>query len=376
MRVLGVAKAIDANETRVALVPEVVGGILRDKLAHVVIEASAGQRAGFSDQDYEMVGAAILPTRDELISRADYILAVDGNEVLGANGLKGKTIIGLFDPFFHQDGIRAACSINATIIALELIPRISRAQSMDVLSSQANIAGYVSVVLAASKLPKIIPLMMTAAGTIKPAKILVVGAGVAGLQAIATAKRMGAVVFSYDVRAAVKEQVESLGAKFVDIRVGESGEGSGGYAKTLSEKAQQEQREKLSDIAKDMDVVITTAQIPGRKAPVLLDERVFSLMKRDSVIIDLAAASGGNVPGSIKNQWLRKENVWLFGADNLASLVPKDASFTFAKNMRAFLDLLLAKEELDFHDEILCDSVICHQGSYVNRAFSQMINNH
>src|SRR5579871_1631376 len=348
MRTLGVMKETDARESRVALVPEVVALLIKDKLATVFVEENAGAQAGFSNLDYEAAGAVVVKDHNELINRSEYLVAVNGGSFINAPSLANKTIIGLFDPFFSLDVVKGFCRMGATIISLEQIPRISRAQSMDVLSSQANIAGYVAVLLVAERLPKVIPLMMTAAGTIKPAKILVVGAGVAGLQSIATAKRLGAVVFAYDVRAVAKEQVESLGAKFVDIKIEESGEGSGGYAKSLSESALRQQREKLAAFAKDMDAVITTAQIPGRKAPVLLDESIFSLMKKDSVIVDLASVSGGNVIGSVPNEWVRKDNVWLYGADNLARMVPKDASFTFSKNIYSLLQLVFSGQEVNF----------------------------
>lgn len=372
MRKLGIIKETDPKETRVALVPEVVLGLIKDKLVEVIIEKGAGLRSGFLDKDYEDVGATVV-SRIDVLTEADYIIGINGQDVLIESGLSNKVIIGLFDPYFNKELIKKASALNVTLISLELIPRISRAQSMDVLSSQANIAGYMAVILAASKLPKVMPLMMTAAGTIKPAKILVVGAGVAGLQAIATAKRLGAIVFAYDVRPVVKEQVESLGAKFVDIKLSESGEGGGGYAKALSESSQSEQREKLAQFAKDMDAVITTAQIPGRKAPLLLDERVFFVMKSGSIIIDMAAASGGNVTGTVAHEWVRKEQVLLYGADNLARMVPKDASFTFGKNIRSLLDLILTNDGLNVDDEIMRDALICHRGAFINKSVSDFM---
>jgi H+-translocating NAD(P) transhydrogenase subunit alpha len=371
MRYLGVVKEADL-ETRVALVPEVVLRLKKAQSAEIMVEKGAGIKAGYLDQDYVDAGATVVSSRAELMSRAEILLAINGLSLADEPGLANKTVIGLFDPYFNKDVIKKLCAIGVSLVSLELVPRISRAQSMDVLSSQANIAGYVAVLQAANKLNKVMPLMMTAAGTIKPAKILIVGAGVAGLQAIATAKRLGAMVFAYDVRSVVKEQVESLGAKFLEIKLDESGEGSGGYAKALSADAQAQQREKLALLAKDMDVVITTAQIPGRKAPLLLDDKVFSIMKTDSVIIDMASGSGGNVAGVVSNEWLQREGVWLYGADNLARVMPKDASFTFSKNIEALLELM-GVTELNTSDEIMKDALICHQKLWINQAFSKSI---
>lgn len=369
MQAVGVIREGDEKESRVALVPEVVLGMVKDGLAQVLVQEGAGLRAGFSDQEYASAGAKIISSKDELIASADWLLAVDARDFFSLKGsaFSAKRLLGLFDPFFNRAGLEDLYGQKSTVLSLELLPRISRAQTMDVLSSQANIAGYMAVLMAAQNLTKVMPLMMTAAGTIKPARVLILGGGVAGLQAIATAKRLGAMVFAYDVRASVKEQVESLGAKFIDLKLSESGEGSGGYARSLSEEAQRELREKLTMAAKDMDVIITTAQVPGRIAPVLLNENIFSLLKKGSVIIDMASKSGGNVPGSIADEWVEKGGIKLYGADNLARLMPKDASFTYSKNIRALLDLLLAQDELNLDDEIVKNVVICHQGQWVNR---------
>lgn len=364
---LGVIKESQENESRVALVPEVIDCLIKELKLTVLVEEGAGFKAGFLDQDYVKVGAKVV-SRSKLL-QSDYLVGINGGQFFKEDSLNGKVVIGLFDPFFNREGINKLKEQNTTAVSLELIPRISRAQSMDVLSSQANIAGYMAVLHACSHLSKVMPLMMTAAGTIKPAKVLILGGGVAGLQAIATAKRLGALVFCYDVRHAVKEQVESLGAKFIDLKLSESGEGQGGYAKALSEDAQNEQRKKLTESAKDMDVIITTAQIPGKKAPLLLNDNIFSLLKKDSVIIDMAAASGGNVSGSVPNKWVDIEGVKLYGADNLSRMVPKDASFTFSKNIKALLELLLSEKDLPMDDEIVKDAVICHQGQWVNQHF-------
>jgi NAD(P) transhydrogenase subunit alpha len=353
------------------LVPEVVKSLAQAGAAEIVLERGAGLLAGFADDEYEKAGAKIV-SRREVCERARYLLAINGAEFFAEADLKGKVLISLFDPYFQREGLMRLKDMHATALSLELLPRISRAQSMDVLSSQANIAGYAAVVLAASKLPKVIPLMMTAAGTIKPAKILIVGAGVAGLQAIATAKRLGAVVYAYDVRSVVKEQIESLGGKFVEISINESAEGSGGYAKALSDKGQQELREKLGQFAKDMDVVITTAQIPGRRAPLLLSQSGFSLMQSDAIVIDMAAATGGNVEGSVLGEWRKLGNASVYGAGNLACMMPKDASFTFSKNIFALLELL-SGEVINTDDEILKDALVCHKGNWVNQAYRKFV---
>ena len=371
MGTLGVIRESEALETRVALVPEVVSEILKDKSRDVLVESGAGIRSGYLDKDYQLAGAKVASSREELIERSDVLIAINGIDIGQKESLAHKVVIGLFDPHFNREHIKAMCKFKATPIALELIPRISRAQSMDALSSQANIAGYVSVILAANKLSKVMPLMMTAAGTIKPAKVLIVGAGVAGLQAIATAKRMGAVVFAYDVRSVVKEQVESLGARFVEIKLDEQGEAQGGYAKALSNEAQSRQRARLADFAKDMDIIITTAQIPGRRAPVLLDDGVFSKMVNESIIIDLASVSGGNVAGSEPNHWKKIERTWLYGADNLSRMVPRDASFTYGKNVQSLLQLLYdEKGVLNIDDEIMREAIVCHEGQWVNKALA------
>lgn len=359
MKTLGLLQETKDMETRVAITPNTVANLVSKCNLSVVVEKDAGLKAGFCDQDYLSAGAVIVDSCDQVIDRSDIIVAVNGDLFFSKSGLTKKTLIALFDPYFNQANLKKLKESGASIIALELIPRISRAQSMDVLSSQANIAGYVASIMVAQKLNKVMPLMMTAAGTIEPAKVLVLGAGVAGLQAIATVKRLGCVVYSYDVRSIVKEQVESLGAKFVDISLGEDGEGVGGYAKALSDDEQAKQRSKLTSFAGDMDAIITTAQIPGKKAPKLLDDEIFSMMKNNSIIIDMASTTGGNVSGAIPNEWSKKENVWLYGADNLSRMVAKDASFTFGKNIKNLLELMLTPEgDIDMSDEVIKSALI------------------
>lgn len=371
MKTIGVVRECGAHETRVALVPLVTQELMRAG-AQVLVEQGAGLKAGFFDEEYKQVGAVLVDTSRDVMKNSDLIVSIDPMK-LESGFLAHKMLIGLCEPYEKISEIKALKEEGVTLAALELVPRISRAQSMDVLSSQANIAGYVAVLKAAAHLNKVIPLFMTAAGTIKPAHVLVLGAGVAGLQAIATAKRLGAVVHAYDVRSAVKEQVESLGAKFLSIDLEESGEGSGGYAKALSEGALIEQRTRLGAMAKDMDIIITTAQIPGRTAPRLLDENIFSTMKDGSVIIDLAAKSGGNVAFSRPNEWQKIERVWLYGADDLARMAPKDASFTFSKNVKALIDHMKQKTHLDLDDEILREVIICSDKKWVNQSFAARV---
>lgn len=372
MRIIGVVKERDTSETRVALVPDVVREITRRLHVQVYIEAGAGDKAGFIDDDYRAVDAIIVE-REELFQQANTLIAVNGREFFEhIDMLRNKLLIALFEPFTHVDAMKKFNEACVSVLALEMIPRISRAQAMDVLSSQANIAGYAAVILAASKLSKVIPLMMTAAGTIKPAKFLILGAGVAGLQAIATAKRLGAVVFAYDVRAVVKEQVESLGGKFVEIQINENAEGQGGYAKALSHAGEEEQRRQLAHIAKDVDVIISTAQIPGRSAPLLLDDTLFSLLNHEVVMIDMAAASGGNIAGSVLGNWVTRGKALLYGAGPLATTLAKDASFTLSKNLKALLENMNQNAIL-LDDEIIKDALICHNGEWSNAAFKKIV---
>ncbi|HXW60587.1 MAG TPA: NAD(P) transhydrogenase subunit alpha [Myxococcota bacterium] len=372
MKTIGVIREQGALETRVALIPEVAQELIKLGM-RVVVEKGAGSLAGFKDEDYERINATVVSKRAQVIGISDALLSIDAS-MLANETIGEKTLIGLFDPYRKTKEICLLKEQGATILALELMPRISRAQSMDVLSSQANLSGYVAVMLAATKMNKVMPLLMTAAGTIKPAQVLVLGAGVAGLQAIATARRMGAVVYAYDVRAVVKEQVESLGAKFVNMNLSLNGEGSGGYAKALSPEAVKEQRAQLTSFAKDMDVIITTAQIPGQSAPRLLDDAIFTSLKEGSVIIDMAAASGGNVAHSRANAWHKEEKAFIYGAEELARQVPKDASFAFSKNVKSLLMLMNEKEQLDLEDEILKEVVVSCKNQWQNQSYFKKIN--
>jgi len=326
------------GERRVALVPAAIPALVKSGL-EILVEASAGSAAGFADDDYRAAGARIV-SRDEAFA-ADCVLCVRTCGACGAGWCAdrdrlraGVVLIGLCDPLSSADACREAAERGATLFSLELVPRITRAQSMDVLSSQANIAGYRAVLLAATSLPRILPMMTTAAGTLTPAKVLVLGAGVAGLQAIATAKRLGAQVSAYDVRPAVKEQVQSLGAKFVELPLETgSSEAAGGYAKAMGEEFYAKQRELLGKVVAESDAVICTALIPGQKAPVLVTREMVARMKPGSVIVDMAAERGGNCEGSRPDETVVIDGVTILGPTNLPAEVPAHTSQLYARNV-------------------------------------------
>ncbi len=371
--IVGVPKETYPNERRVALIPAAIGSLTKAGL-DVIIETSAGSDAGYPDAEYADKGASLV-SRDEVFQRADIILQVRGFGANPENGRadleqmkEGQIVIGMLDPLWRADCINELAARKVTAFAMELIPRITRAQAMDVLSSMANIAGYKSVLLAASYLPKMFPMMMTAAGSIAPAKVFVIGAGVAGLQAIATAKRLGAVIQAYDVRPAVKEQVESLGAKFVELEL-ESAEGEGGYAKEMDEEFYRKQRAMMARVLSEVDVVITTAAIPGKKSPILITADMVKQMASGSVIIDLAAERGGNCELTKPDEKIEVEGVSIYGPTNLPSTVPFHASQMYAKNISTFT-LNLFKEgqlNLNLEDEIIKDTLICKDGEIVNQ---------
>jgi NAD(P) transhydrogenase subunit alpha len=359
------------GERRVALVPALAPALA--KLGcQTIVEPGAGESAGFSDDDYRAKGAEIAADRAAAIAAANLVLQVRS---LGANleagradlplFRPGQAVIGLCDPLAQPQAVKELADRRVTLFALELIPRITRAQSMDVLSSMATIAGYKAVLLAANHLPKMFPMMMTAAGTITPAKVLVVGAGVAGLQAIASSRRLGAVVQAYDVRPAVKEQIESLGAKFVELKLETAdAEDKGGYAKALSEEQQQRQREQLADVVAGVDVVITTAAIPGRPSPRLVTADAVRRMALGSVIVDLAAERGGNCELTKADQTVVEHGVTILGPTNLPSEVPQHASQMFAKNLVALVQLLVKNGELvvDLKDEVIRETLATKDG--------------
>ncbi len=337
--------------------------------ASVTVETGAGQGASISDAEYESAGATIAPDAAACVRDAGVILKVrcpEKEELLHAH--EGALLIGMLDPYGERHALDNFNHKKIAAFSLEFLPRISRAQSMDVLSSQSNLAGYRAVIDAAAAFGKVVPMMMTAAGTVAPAKVLVLGAGVAGLQAIATAKRLGAVVFAFDVRPVVKEQVESLGAKFVEVPAAESGETSGGYAKEMSEEYKQKQSQLIHDTIKKMDMVIATALIPGKPAPVLVTEAMVRDMKQGSVIVDLAVASGGNCPLSKLDRVVVHHGVTLVGYGNMPSRVAVDASQLYARNLYNFVSTLLLPE-VKWEDELVKGTLLTSEGSTVHKGF-------
>ncbi len=368
------------GERRVALIPASVATLVKAGW-QVRIEAGAGRGAGFPDQQYADKGAQIV-SRVEALS-ADCLLqvrALGANPEAGkadlANLRQGQVVIGLCDPLGQPAAAQELAATGVSLFALELVPRISRAQAMDVLSSQASIAGYRAVLLAATTLPKIFPMMTTAAGTITPAKVFIIGAGVAGLQAIATARRLGAVVSAYDVRPAVKEQVQSLGAKFIEMKL-EAGaaEGAGGYAKAMDEEFYRKQRELMLEVVAQNDVVITTAAIPGKKAPTLVTAEMVEAMPPGSVIVDLAAERGGNCELTKPGETIVTSDVSILGPTNLPSEVPNHASQMFAKNVTTLLAHLTKDGQwnIDTSDEITRDTLVAKDGQVVNQAVRDLL---
>jgi len=346
---------------------------LTDKGIKVLFQTNAGSAAGYPDAEYAAVGATISTDRAEIFAQADIILQVQSfgsnNDNSGADlaSLRsGQLVIGMMDPLASPQAAQAVAEKGATAIALELVPRISRAQSMDVLSSMATLAGYKAVLMGASAAPRIFHMLMTAAGTLQPARVLIMGVGVAGLQACATAKRLGAVVEAYDVRPAAREQIISVGAKPVelDLDTGES-EGAGGYAKEQGEDFLRRQRELMTEVVAQQDVIITTAAIPGAKSPILVTEDMVKAMKPGSVIVDLAAERGGNCDLTEQGKTVVAHGVTILGPENVPSELAYHASQMYGKNMQTLLELILDDEgnlSLDFNDEIVAGTVVAHQG--------------
>ena len=361
---IGIAKESQVDERRVALIPDVVARLVKQGV-EVWVETGAGERACFSDATYEQVGAKIVD-QGTLWGEVDVLLKVGVLEDSEVSQLKsGGVLITFLNPLGNPELVQKLAAQNVTAFSMELIPRTSRAQSMDALSSQANLAGYKAVLIAAATLPKYFPMLTTAAGTIRPAKVLILVAGVAGLQAIATARRLGAIVEGFDIRPEVKEQVQSLGAKFVDVSLEEDTVAEGGYAKEISEKAKERTREVLTQHVAASDVVVTTAQVPGRKAPVLVTEEMVAQMKPGSVIVDLAAEQGGNCECSEAGKDVVKYGVTIIGPINLPASMPIHASEVYAKNISALLALMINKEkqlEINFADDILDGACVTHNG--------------
>ncbi len=362
-----IPKESEPGETRVAATPESVKKLAAAKLA-VSIEAGAGERATFSDAAYAAAGAQIEADRARGLADAGLVLRLhpprDDSELPAA----GAALVSFVYPHQRIDLVRRMAERRLTVFAMELIPRISRAQPMDALSSQANIAGYKAVVMAADRLGKLFPMLMTAAGTLKPARVVILGAGVAGLQAVATARRLGALVEVSDIRPAVKEQVESLGAKFIDVPVQENAQDQGGYAKEASAEFKRAQEEALARRVADADVVICTALVPGRPAPKLLPASMVERMRAGSVVVDLAADQGGNCELTQPGATVNVRGVQIVGLRNVASLVPVHASDVYAKNLLAFLKIVTLEGALnvDLADEIVAGSLVTRNGQIVH----------
>lgn len=372
---IGILKEWKSGENRVALSPDAVKELIKQGF-QVEIEAGAGTLAFYADTLYETAGAAIKPAASGILAQSDIILKVNPPKVDEIKAMKkGAVLISFFFASTRPDLVEAATEARITVFSMDAIPRISRAQKMDALSSQANLAGYKAVLLAATRLGKILPMMTTAAGTIRPSKVVIFGAGVAGLQAIATAKRLGAIVECTDIRPETKEQIESLGGKFISVEGDSSIQIEGGYVKGVSEDFLKRQQELVSKHVKEADIVITTALIPGKKAPLLLTEEMVRSMRPGSVIVDMAVEQGGNVAGSKLNEIVEVNGVTIIGEGNLPSLLPMNASELYAKNILTFL-LHLANKDL-FHfqmeDEITSGSLIIKDGEPVHPTILQAV---
>ena len=368
MRV-AVLKETRSAENRVALVPLGVKNLVKRGLT-VTVQTGAGETSGVSDLMYREAGAEIAASAQETLEDAKLILVVNppsSNELTHLS--EGSILVGFLDPLSDPDLVSRLIELKVTGISMELVPRITRAQSMDALSSQATVAGYKAVLLAANHLPKFLPMFTTAAGTIRPAKALILGAGVAGLQAIATARRLGAVVEAFDVRPAVKEQVESLGASFLESEEEVTAEGEGGYAKELTEDQHNKELELIGDALIDTDIVITTAQIPGREAPVLITEDMVKTMKYGSVIVDLAAESGGNCELSEAGETVLAHGVQILGPSNLPTTIPVHSSQMYSKNIVTLISEFLGEDgqlQLDFENDVVGPSTVTHGGEIQN----------
>ena len=363
---IAILKEITNGETRVAITPDLVKKYVSMGMT-VQVETNAGLLSGFSDNAYKLAGAKIKTSAAETYENAELILKIWSPEASEYQYLNDKMIIiANFQALANKDEISEITKTKITGFALDLMPRISRAQSMDILSSQSNLAGYKAVIEAVNLLPQAIPMMMTAAGTIAPAKVLILGAGVAGLQAIATAKRLGAQTFASDVRPQVKEQVESLNAKFVEVKTDEVFETSGGYAKETSDDYKKKQSEAVAEQLTKTNIAITTALIPGRKAPILITKEMIKNMPTGAIIIDMATASGGNVEGAVDKQTIIIDGVTIIGDSNLAARLPNSASQLFSKNIFNFLSPMYNKETsnfvFDFEDELISKTCVCKNG--------------
>jgi len=349
------------GERRVALIPSALAPLIKAKL-EIIVEAGAGLEAGFSDRQYQDAGATVT-TRSELSANADLIVSIRPPDLT----LKAQQVaIAIFDALSFPDQVPAAS--GATLFSLDLVPRTTKAQSMDVLSSQANLGGYLGVLIGATELPKVFPMMTTAAGTLAPAKVMILGAGVAGLQAIATARRLGAVVSAYDVRAVVKEQIESLGARFIELPIEAAAQDSGGYAKAMGEEFYAKQRQLLGDVLSEIDLAVTTAAVPGMKAPILITQAMVERMAPGAVVVDLAAERGGNCELTKAGETVIHHGVKIVGPTNLPSRLATHASQLFSKNIQAFI-LNIVKDgalAINLEDPIVSGSMLAKGGEVVH----------
>ena len=380
---IGIPTEIRPGETRVAATPETVKKLAGSHLHAVLVQAGAGAGAHIPDQAFAAAGATIVPGAADVYGQADVLLKVRGPDRCEIAMLRpDMVVVGLLAPH-DRAGLESLAQRGVTAFALERLPRITRAQTMDVLSSQANIAGYKAVILAANELGRFMPMLMTAAGTVKAARVLVLGAGVAGLQAIATAKRLGAVVEAFDVRPATKEQVESLGAKFIEVPVSDEerlrAETAGGYAREMSEEYRSRQAELIDERARAADIVVTTALIPGKPAPVLLREDTIRAMKPGSVVVDLAVEQGGNCPLTENDRVVVKHGVTLVGYSNLPAMLAADASALYARNVLAFINVLIDPKSgaltINRTDEIIAGALVAIDGAVASTHHQQATTN-
>lgn len=364
------------GETRVSLLPDQAEA-LKKRNAEVWIETNAGLYAASTDEAYVLKNC-VIKSREEILSNADVILTLHPLEEQEILKLKNQcALIGMFQPLFNSTFIKHCVQQQISCFSLDMIPRTTRAQAMDVLSSQANIAGYKAVLTAANLYPRYFPMFMTAAGSIAPAKILIIGAGVAGLQAIATARRLGAVVEVFDTRPAVKEEVMSLGAKFVEVEGAADASKAGGYAVEQSAEYMQKQQQRIAEAIAKADIVITTAQIPGKPAPKLITNEMLDAMKYGSIVIDLAASTGGNTHVTKHNETVQYKGVQIVGNSSLAATMPFDASKMYGRNIFNFLQLIITKEgvlNLDFEDDLVKGTCMCHNGAVTNERVQQLLN--
>ncbi len=363
------------GENRVALLPETVSSIISSKI-NILVESGAGINSFAGDIDYEEAGALLL-TREEVISKSDIVATIHAPGEADLERMKaGQVLIGVLNPLMDPMLVNRLKERNITSFSLDAIPRSTRAQKMDVLSSQATVAGYKAVLDAAGRFSRFIPMLMTAAGTIRPAKVLIIGAGVAGLQAIATARRLGAVVEAFDVRSAVREEVKSLGAGFVEVEGAQEDKAAKGYAIEQTEEFKEKQRQVVHDHAVKADIIICTAQIPGRKAPLILLKKTVDSMKEGSVVIDIAASTGGNCELTRNNEVIVHNRVTIVGNSNFTSEMPVDASAMYGKNLMNFLQLFISEEGelvLNFEDDIIRGSCITHNKEIPHQRVSEAL---